>query len=397
MPVEAVVAAAPAVRPVLSPPPDAPMPDLPAPDDAASPPRPSEAAFERPAPVTDPEPVSPTVTPPRPPDPTRPPTAHARSGGGGVWLALALLVLLAGGALWLARDRGMLSSPRLEALEAQVAQLAPRLEAAEAEAASLRAALAEAPDAAALAALGQRIDEVQAALQAAASDRDALRAELEDLARRPPEVADNRLSEEAVAAYQRELAAMRQMVEAELARVRAASEEAAAQAVEAAEAGASADSLAVLAEVGAALAAGAPFSEPLDRLAALDEALPVGPLLPHAMTGVPPMTDLQASFPQAARLALDADANARAGGGLSGFLRAQLGMRSLSPQEGDGADAVLSRAEAALRAGNLSGALTELSALSGPAAEALAEWRTRAEARAAAEAAYADLENAVRG
>jgi hypothetical protein len=346
-----------------------------------------------PAPAA-PEPVRVLPPPPLPPPPA-PKPAPAR-GSGWLWLVPLVLALGLGAGYWLTRDGGPLASPRLPALEEEVAGLAPRLDAAEAEAASLRGALAEVPGAADLAAMGQRLDEMQAAVDLAASQLEQLRAQVEEIARHPPEVADNRLSEEAVAAYERELAAMREMVETELARVRAASEQASAEAAAATQAASSADSLTVLAEVGAALASGAPFEEPLDRLVALDKTLPIGQLLPHA-SGVPPMTELQRTFPEAARRALAADVEAQAGGGLGGFLRAQLGMRSLSPQQGDGADAVLSRAEEALRSGDLDGALAELDALSGPAAQALADWRSQAEARAAAQAAYDDLEAAVRG
>ena len=54
---------------------------------------------------------------------------------------------------------------------------------------------------------------------------------------------------------------------------------------------------------------------------------------------------------------------------------------------GDTAEAVTARAEAAVHQGNLAGAVTELSALTGPAAQAAAGWLADAKARLAAEAA----------
>ena len=124
----------------------------------------------------------------------------------------------------------------------------------------------------------------------------------------------------------------------------------------------------------------------------MDASLPVAELRPY-QGGIPSLPALQASFPDAARAALAAETAAGTGdgGGLTGFLRAQLGVRSLSPQDGDGTDAILSRAEAALHRGDLSAALTEVQALGGPAADALASWRTDAETRQAALAAYAAL------
>ncbi len=104
---------------------------------------------------------------------------------------------------------------------------------------------------------------------------------------------------------------------------------------------------------------------------------------------------LQDGFAPAARAALaavlpptDASTLDRA----LGFLRSQTGARSLAPRDGDDADAVLSRAEAALRAGDLQAALTEVDILTGAAAMAMADWRAQAETRLAALAALADLE-----
>jgi hypothetical protein len=63
------------------------------------------------------------------------------------------------------------------------------------------------------------------------------------------------------------------------------------------------------------------------------------------------------------------------------FLRSQTGARSLAPRAGDDPDAVLSRAEAAVRDGRLREALAELEALPPAAAAELAPWRARAEQR----------------
>ena len=65
-------------------------------------------------------------------------------------------------------------------------------------------------------------------------------------------------------------------------------------------------------------------------------------------------------------------------------MQSQLGARSVTPQEGDGADAVLSRAEAALRTGNLTDVLAELDTLPDPAKPAIAAWLETAKTRQAA-------------
>ena len=74
-------------------------------------------------------------------------------------------------------------------------------------------------------------------------------------------------------------------------------------------------------------------------------------------------------------------------GGLGGFLRSQLGARSVAPREGDDPDAVLSRAEAALKAGELQTALTEIETLPEEAKAAMSDWITSARMRAQAQSA----------
>ncbi len=105
----------------------------------------------------------------------------------------------------------------------------------------------------------------------------------------------------------------------------------------------------------------------------------------YAPNGVPTQIELQESFPDAARAAL---AIARASstaegdtGGFTGFLRAQLGARSLEPKEGNDPDAILSRAEAAVRDGRLSDALAEISSLPEDAQAALSQWSAEAASR----------------
>jgi hypothetical protein len=76
---------------------------------------------------------------------------------------------------------------------------------------------------------------------------------------------------------------------------------------------------------------------------------------------------------------------------VEGFFRRQLGVRSLEAQEGEGTDAVLSRAEAALDAGDLETALAELEALSPEARAPFEDWIAGAEARVIIQGAASDL------
>jgi hypothetical protein len=60
--------------------------------------------------------------------------------------------------------------------------------------------------------------------------------------------------------------------------------------------------------------------------------------------------------------------------------------------KGSDTDAILARAEMAARNGDLSGAITEMSSLTGGAADASAAWISTARNRLAAERARADLD-----
>ncbi|MEX1661372.1 COG4223 family protein [Thioclava sp. 15-R06ZXC-3] len=133
----------------------------------------------------------------------------------------------------------------------------------------------------------------------------------------------------------------------------------------------------------AALDAGAPLDPARADLQA------AGVSIPAALSGdVPTLQSLQASFPEAARLALAAARKAGSGASLGdklgAFLLTQTGARSLTPQAGDGPDAVLSRAQADVNTGDLKAALTEIAKLPEAARPALSDWSTQAQARVAA-------------
>ena len=154
---------------------------------------------------------------------------------------------------------------------------------------------------------------------------------------------------------------------------------------------------AALTRIMTALDAGVGFDSAVADLEGLGVAVPDA-LRQAAASGVPSLTALQESFPDAARAALMASRDAGAdsnGTGLTSFLRSQLGARSLTPREGSDPDAVLSRAEAAARDGRLSDALAEIEALPEEGRAAMAEWAsqvgTRQEAVSAAQELSAQL------
>ncbi|UOA25342.1 hypothetical protein [Pseudosulfitobacter sp. DSM 107133] len=133
----------------------------------------------------------------------------------------------------------------------------------------------------------------------------------------------------------------------------------------------------------AAVDSGAPFDSALADVAANSD-IEIPPALQSvAETGVVPLSELQQTLPDAARAALAAArTNATdAAGGFSGFLKRQLGARSVQPREGNDPDAILSRVEAATRQGHLGDALAEAETLPDPAKAELQSWMDAATAR----------------
>ncbi len=140
-----------------------------------------------------------------------------------------------------------------------------------------------------------------------------------------------------------------------------------------------------LARIVSALDSGDSFVEELGLLQETSGLAPPGGLFAVAEDGVPTRDELAEAFPESARLALDAaTADAVENGNISpirAFLRSQLGLRSLEPREGDSPDAVLSRAESAVRADDLDAALAEIAALPQAGRDRFADWIVLAELR----------------
>lgn len=234
--------------------------------------------------------------------------------------------------------------------------------------------------------LTTRLDGYEASLADAVARLDEIETRLAAVEKLAPE--GSAAAQMAAEAYDRELKALREMFEGELGKVEAAQADAAGLQAQAAEAAQSALGRAALARVTAALESGAPFAEALADLATSTGTAVPQVLADVADAGLPTLAALQDTFPAAARDALDASVRAGVESGelsrFAGFLQTQLGTRSLEPKEGDDADAVLSRAEAALRQGDIGSALAELEALGAAGQPAMEEWRAKAEARKAA-------------
>ncbi len=158
---------------------------------------------------------------------------------------------------------------------------------------------------------------------------------------------------------------------------------------------------AALLAVQTALTSGLGLPEALAGLSAqeglaLPEALTLWTQSPVTLTG------LRDRFPDAARQALSDVRSAeqqQADGAvtdrLATFLMNQTGARSTIAREGDDADAILSRMEAAIAAGDLAAARALLDSLPPPAQPALAPWAKEADTLMAAQSALATLISAL--
>ena len=144
-----------------------------------------------------------------------------------------------------------------------------------------------------------------------------------------------------------------------------------------------------------AVATGAPFAGALADVAEGAGVEPPEALTAAAETGVPTLRELQTSFPALAREALPIAIRETSGEGamnrVTAFLQSQVGGRSLEPREGDDPDAILSRAEADVQAGDISAALRELDNLPSAAQAVMAPWVEDANARLSATDAMAEF------
>ena len=108
-------------------------------------------------------------------------------------------------------------------------------------------------------------------------------------------------------------------------------------------------------------------------------------IVDNAESGVASLKFLQNQFPAAARTALkkirNEEVSSENQGVVWSFIKAQLGFRSLTPQMGISADAVLSRAQAAVSDGDISAALIEVKTLTDVGQTVLKEWSLAAEIR----------------
>lgn len=279
------------------------------------------------------------------------------------------------------------AEPDLSSVEEALSGLAARLDGIEADLAAMRdnSAAAGSDLEERLSALSERITVIETAgpgesptAEATEEELTAFRSELDRMAAE----AETRVAKIVERAEEMEAAAAEQAAAAQ-----AAVEDAERQA---AEAQASADRAAAIVDLKVALESGAGYG---DLLPMVGDAPDV---LRDNAEGVPTVLSLQQDFPDAARAALAAaqtiPQEASTGERLTAFLKRQTNARSLTPKDGNSADAILSRAESSLNQGDLGGALAELEALPEPAKAAMDDWLSRASTRLSAIEAADQLE-----
>ena len=310
---------------------------------------------------------------------------------------------------------GLLGQPggATDALQQDLAAKSAQITALQAELDALRGEIVPAEALASVAGdLAARVDEAKATLQAEITAAQAeAEARLTALEKRPVE--GGAASATALEAFERDMQDMRALLEANRAasQTAAGTIEAAAAEAEARIAAAEAEAVklkaeaemsgrrvaaqAALSHLQAAFVSGMTPDPALADLAAAGVAVPAG--LPAQIEAAPTLQQLRADFPQAARLALAVSLRATttedtgAMDRFGAFLRSQTGARSLEPRTGDDPDAVLSRAEAALKAGDVPGTLAAFAALPDEGRAALAPWIASAQARLDAEQAISAL------
>lgn len=229
-----------------------------------------------------------------------------------------------------------------------------------------------------------------------APEIDALTSRLAALEQRPTPTAT--ANPAALEALRADIATLRSGLEAQKANA-----DSLVEAAEIARAAAAAEAQTVLLQasltkVEAAMQNGLPFVAELAALADAGVTVPET-LTNNAEAGLPTLATLSEGFDAPARAALKeslrGDMGNTWGERFGSFMRSQTGARSLTPQEGDDPDAVLSRADAAVAAGNLQTALTEIAALPDAAQAALADWVAQVKLRNDAQAATAELSAAL--
>lgn len=329
----------------------------------------------------------------------------------GIWQAPGLLSLLSGG--FLAGGLGFFaailfghfysSDPLVPLLNAQ-SQLYEKLEIQAVQIETIRGRPVSADLSGTLAALDVSVTrlkvDIKALWAAQAEQAKALSQRINVLEKLP---LTQGVSPVAIAAYERELAQLRtdvsQMASYATTKIEQAKVMAEVLEVTNVKLSSNGPATGALNNIWMAVEGGEGFEGPLaDLMAATDLDVPPS-LVKSASTGVVSLIVLQSQFPVAARAALKL---ARQENGpqegesrILAFLKTQLGVRSLKAKDGASADAILSRALAAVDRGNLELVLSEIAGLPDSSKAPLQVWSKAAGRRLKVLTALQKLSNAL--
>ena len=283
--------------------------------------------------------------------------------------------------------------------EALVADLSARLDTQAQQFDALQAEVSRVEGLADTSALAERIQAISADLgsqparvspaeiEALAAGMTALEARLLDVEKRPM---SESLPADAIAAYEAEMNGLRESIAKQRADIEAMAAEAREMEARARAETIKSEGTNWLTDISVAIASGQPFVAPVEALGSEGIEVPDALRL-AAQDGVSTLAELSETFPVSARAALaairSAETDGSGAGGIMTFLQNQLGVRSVSPRDGASADAILSRAEASVKAGEVVQALAEINALPEIGLFAMADWVAQAHERIAVEAA----------
>ena len=211
----------------------------------------------------------------------------------------------------------------------------------------------------------------------------------DDLEKRPVLTA---VPEDIIEKHSKELEALKETLTQQREQVQDVMQEAEAKDAIAKKAALEARIFSAVSRLSTAVKNGSNYADALVDFEAASELKVPDVLRKYAQTGFVTKEQLIEQFPTAARLAVNSarsEGQDAQGKTFADYLKTQLKARSVVPREGMSADAILSRAEAAVKDDRLKDALSELEALDLTARNQMNDWVSKAEERLAA-VAYID-------
>ena len=211
----------------------------------------------------------------------------------------------------------------------------------------------------------------------------------DDLEKRPVLTA---VPEDIIEKHSKELEALKETLTQQREQVQEVMQEAEAKEAIAKKAALEARIFSAVSRLSTAVKNGSNYADALVDFEAASELKVPDVLRKYAQTGFVTKEQLIEQFPIAARLAVNSarsEGQDAQGKTFADYLKTQLKARSVVPREGMSADAILSRAEAAVKDDRLTDALSELEALDLTARNQMNDWVSKAEERLAA-VAYID-------